>query len=45
MDERHRGAARCRSLASSIVREPYVEELLDVEDAIDERDVDACMII
>ena len=45
MDDRHRGAARCRSLASRTVREPYVEELLEVLDEIDERDVDACMII
>jgi len=45
MDDRHRGPANCKSLASRIVREPYVDELLDVVDDIEEREVDDCMTI
>ncbi len=45
IDDRHRGAAKCRSFASRIVREPYVDELLDVVEDMDEREVDDCMII
>ncbi len=45
MDDRHRGGAKRRSFASRIVREPQVDELLDIVDDNDEREEDDCMTI
>ncbi len=45
IDDRHRGVAKGKSFASRTVREPYVDELLDAVDDIEEREVDDCMII
>lgn len=44
IEDRHRGAAVWSSSILRTVREPYVDELLDIDDAIDESDVDVCMI-
>lgn len=43
IDDRQRGAAEGKSFASRIVREPYVDELLEFVDDIDEREIADCM--
>ncbi len=45
IDDRQRGANDGKSSALSIVCEPYIDELLEVVDDIEEREVDDCMII
>ena len=44
IDDRQRGAADDKSSALRIVWEPYIDELLDVVDDIEEREVDDSMI-
>ncbi len=43
IDDRHRGATKGKSSALRIVWEPYIDELLDVVEEIEDREVDDCM--
>jgi hypothetical protein len=43
IDDRQRGAADGKSSALRIVWEPYIDELLDIVDEIEDSEVDDCM--
>lgn len=44
IDDRQRGAANGKSSALRMVCEPQIDELLEVLDEIEEREVDDCML-